>query len=83
MMATALSESIQLAVAPVFLLTAVAGMIGALTHRLARVIDRSRFVQGEYTKGNTLMDERLDRIYGEELINLAKRGRYINLSMIL
>ncbi len=83
MMATALSESIQLAVAPVFLLTAVAGMIGALTHRLARVIDRSRFVQGEYTKGDTLMDERLDRIYGEELINLARRGRYINLSMIL
>lgn len=32
-----LSDSIQLAVAPVFLLTAVAGMIGALTQRLARV----------------------------------------------
>jgi len=41
----ALSESIQLAVAPVFLLTAVAGMIGALTQRLARVIDRSRVLQ--------------------------------------
>ena len=42
-----LSDSIQLAVAPVFLLTAVAGMIGALTQRLARVIDRARVIHKE------------------------------------
>ncbi len=64
-----LSDSIQLAVAPVFLLTAVAGMIGALTHRLARVIDRSRVLHKE------LMDENLKQTirdsYNQELKNIA------------
>jgi hypothetical protein len=75
-----LSDSIQLAVAPVFLLTAVAGMIGALTHRLARVIDRSRVLHKE------LMDESLKHSirdsYNQELKNIATRGRFINVSMI-
>jgi hypothetical protein len=75
-----LSDSIQLAVAPVFLLTAVAGMIGALTHRLARVIDRARVLHKE------LMDENLKQSirdsYNQELKNIATRGRFINVSMI-
>ena len=40
------SHGIQLAVAPVFLLTAVAGMIGAVSNRLARIIDRARLLEG-------------------------------------
>ena len=36
----AVTHGIQLAVAPVFLLTAVSGMIGAVAGRLARIIDR-------------------------------------------
>ena len=75
-----LSDSIQLAVAPVFLLTAVAGMIGALTHRLARVIDRSRVLHKE------MMDENLRQSirdsYNQELKNIATRGRFIKSSMI-
>jgi hypothetical protein len=75
-----LSDSIQLAVAPVFLLTAVAGMIGALTHRLARVIDRARVLHKE------LMDENLKQsirdTYNQELKSIATRGRFINVSMI-
>jgi len=39
-------DGIQLAVAPVFLLTAVAGMIGVVANRLARIIDRARVVEG-------------------------------------
>jgi hypothetical protein len=39
---TSITHSIQLAVAPVFLLTAVAGMIGAVAGRLARIIDWGR-----------------------------------------
>jgi hypothetical protein len=35
------THGIQLAVAPVFLLTAVAGMIGAVAGRLGRIIDRA------------------------------------------
>ena len=38
------THGIQLAVAPVFLLTAVSGMIGAVAGRLARIIDRARFL---------------------------------------
>jgi hypothetical protein len=39
---TAVAHAIQLAVAPVFLLSGVAAMLAVLTNRLARVIDRSR-----------------------------------------
>lgn len=39
---SAVTHSIQLAVAPVFLLTAVAGMIGAVAGRLSRIVDRAR-----------------------------------------
>jgi hypothetical protein len=39
---TAVAHAIQLAVAPVFLLSGVAGLLAVLTNRLARVIDRSR-----------------------------------------
>ena len=41
----AITHGIQLAVAPVFLLTAVSGMIGAVAGRLARIIDRARLVE--------------------------------------
>jgi hypothetical protein len=58
----------------------VAGMIGALTHRLARVIDRARVLHKE------LMDENLKQsirdTYNQELKNIATRGRFINVSMI-
>jgi hypothetical protein len=39
------THGIQLAVAPVFLLTAVAGMIGTVAGRLARIIDRARLLE--------------------------------------
>ena len=41
------THSIQLSVAPVFLLTAVAGMIGAVAGRLARIIDRARALEDQ------------------------------------
>lgn len=41
----AVTHGIQLAVAPVFLLTAVSGMIGAVAGRLGRIIDRARAVE--------------------------------------
>jgi len=42
---SSITHGIQLAVAPVFLLTAVAGMIGAVAGRLGRIIDRARLVE--------------------------------------
>ena len=40
-----ISHVIQLAIAPVFLLTAVATMINAMNTRLGRIVDRRRVVQ--------------------------------------
>ena len=37
-----LARAIQLSVAPVFLLTAIAGLLGVISNRLARVLDRAR-----------------------------------------
>jgi uncharacterized protein DUF2721 len=39
------SHAIQLAIAPVFLLTGIAGLLGVMATRLARVIDRARALQ--------------------------------------
>ncbi len=75
-----LSDSIQLAVAPVFLLTAVAGMIGALTQRLARVIDRARVIHKEMSDASLSVSVR--GAYEDELMSIAKRGRFINVAMI-
>lgn len=77
-----LSESIQLSVAPVFLLTAVAGMISALTQRIARVIDRSRDLQLEITREKDLQQQNiLKAFHEEELFNLSKRANLVNISM--
>lgn len=77
-----LSESIQLSVAPVFLLTAVAGMISALTQRIARVIDRSRDLQLEITKEKDLQQQNFLKVFHEEeLLNLSKRANLVNISM--
>ena len=42
---SAVSQGIQLAIAPVFLLNAVAAMIGAVAGRLARIVDRARQIE--------------------------------------
>jgi uncharacterized membrane protein YcjF (UPF0283 family) len=42
------SHAIQLAIAPVFLLTGFAGMLGVMATRLARVIDRARAVEAAW-----------------------------------
>jgi hypothetical protein len=39
------AEVIQLAVAPVFLLAGIAGLLGVLSTRLARIIDRARVIE--------------------------------------
>ena len=72
---SAITHGIQLAVAPVFLLTAVSGMIGAVAGRLARIIDRARVVE-DRARANT-EPEFLARAYNE-LADLRLRGRLAN-----
>ncbi len=64
---------IQLAIAPVFLLTGVATLLMVLTNRLARIIDRSRVLEDrlEDRHGDRDMDE-LEVLYRRStLINIA------------
>lgn len=72
---SSITHSIQLAVAPVFLLSAVAGMIGAVAGRLARIIDRSRVVEDRATHSQDA--EYLSRAL-LELSYLRTRGRMAN-----
>jgi hypothetical protein len=69
------SHGIQLAVAPVFLLTAVSGMIGAVANRLARIIDRARILE-ERLKG-VLTEADTSSVIGE-LGELRLRGLLAN-----
>jgi hypothetical protein len=71
----AVTHGIQLAVAPVFLLTAVSGMIGAVAGRLARIIDRARLVEDRALESTD--DAFLQRAHAE-LGDLRFRGRLAN-----
>jgi hypothetical protein len=71
----AVTHGIQLAVAPVFFLTAVSGMIGAVAGRLARIIDRARLVED---RAQTSTDEELLKSARTELSELRSRGRLAN-----
>lgn len=72
---SSITHSIQLAVAPVFLLSAVAGMIGAVAGRLARIIDRARVVEDRARQSDDA--EFLERAL-LELGYLRTRGRMAN-----
>ena len=73
--AGAITHGIQLAVAPVFLLTSVSGMIGAVAGRLARVIDRARAIQELARQSD---DPAYQARADAELRELRRRGRLAN-----
>ncbi len=70
-----ITHGIQLAVAPVFLLTAVSGMIAAVAGRLARIIDRARLVEQQVRASR---DDEVVRASLTELATLRTRGRLTN-----
>ena len=72
----AVTHAIQLAVAPVFLLTAVSGMIAATAGRLGRIIDRARFLENKLEAG-TVEETRARKMY-DELQSLRQRGWLVN-----
>jgi hypothetical protein len=70
---------IQLAVAPVFLITGVGSILGVLVNRLARIVDRARRIEERLP--DTPATERAPlRI---ELRRLAKRARLIHWAITL
>jgi len=70
------SHIIQLAIAPVFLLTGVGTKLSVLTSRLARIIDRARVVENLLQTKATVGLE-------EELVELFQRSHLINRAITL
>lgn len=67
-----IAQAIQLAVAPVFLLTGMAAMLGVLTARLGRIVDRGRVLGG--LRGDDTALERRE---------LARRARLVHRAIAL
>ena len=75
----AIAEVIRLAVAPVFLLTAIATMVNAMNTRLVRVVDRRRVTQDRIKDAaGTVQQEPLN----DELRLLIRRSRLIYLAIL-
>jgi hypothetical protein len=79
-----ITHVIQLAVAPVFLLTAIGTLLGVLTNRLGRAVDRSRVLErvvADLTNSGANPPQR-----GEvhaELLRLAQRIRLVYTAIVL
>jgi hypothetical protein len=71
---TAIAHVIQLAVAPVFLVSGVAALLTVLTNRLARIIDRARTLDAAGAAATEVL---------EELSVLTGRAQLINRSISL
>ncbi|MCF8168160.1 MAG: DUF2721 domain-containing protein [Rhodoferax sp.] len=74
------THGIQLAVAPVFLLTAVAGMIGTVAGRLARIIDRARVLEARID--DSPQENPMETEFAE-LRHLRTRGILVNVCITL
>ncbi len=75
----AIAHVIQLAVAPVFLLTGVGAMLGVLTSRLARIIDRARRLEDAHASADAERRQHLE----QDLHALSRRAGLINLAISL
>lgn len=74
-----IAQTIQLALAPVFVLVAVGSIIGTLTQRLGRVVDRSRDLQQAHATTTGLEHDMVVR----EIRTLDRRIVLINQSLRL
>ena len=72
-----IGRAIQLALAPVFLLTGIAAMLGVMTGRLARIIDRGR----QLTEAPDLSTKAMNEPQAIEFASLDRR-RYLASSAI-
>ncbi len=66
-----IAHAIQLAVAPVFLLTGLAGLLGVMATRLSRVIDRARSLEAAWPG----LDAEARSAARRETANLERRRR--------
>jgi Protein of unknown function (DUF2721) len=69
---------IQLAVAPVFMMTAVGAIIAALNMRLGRAVDRRRVLEQELP---AMLDDEIGSAR-DELATIARRIRFVYLAIV-
>jgi hypothetical protein len=74
---SAIAHVIQLAIAPVFLISGMATLLGVLANRLGRIVDRARVLEAQL---ENLDDEKKQRAF-EELTRLSVRARMINFAI--
>lgn len=74
-----IAHAIQLALAPVFLLSGIWVFLGVLTNRLARIVDRARNMEKELRHAEAHAPDRIRN----QLAALARRARYINIAITL
>lgn len=76
---SSLASVIQLAVAPVFLLAGIAGLLSVMSGRLGRIIDRARIVERRVLKLEDGEERSLSQC---ELKTLWRRAAFINWSIV-
>ncbi|HEY3399681.1 MAG TPA: DUF2721 domain-containing protein [Geothrix sp.] len=72
-----ISHVIQLSVAPVFLLTSIGTILGVLSSRLARIVDRARALNERLENAT----EQRTQAIQDEMHTLARRRQLINLAI--
>jgi hypothetical protein len=76
---TSVSHVIQLAVAPVFLLSGVGAILAVLINRLGRIVDRYRFLE----QGKPKAEGEMATIADIEMVILSRRARLIHWAISL
>jgi hypothetical protein len=71
------AHAIQLALAPVFLLTGIAGLLNVMASRLARIIDRGRSLTEQELPQHLQNPE----VFQKELTRLERRRHYASLAI--
>lgn len=71
---SAIAHIIQLAIAPVFLISGVATLLSVLANRLGRIVDRARALEAQLN----ILDEAKKPRAWKELIRLSTRARLVN-----
>ena len=74
-----IQHAIQLAIAPVFLLTGIAGLLGVMANRLARIIDRARDLEQRWAG----LDEKALPAARLEIADLERRRHFASWSINL
>lgn len=74
-----IAHAIQLAVAPVFLLSAVGVTLSVLTNRLGRIIDRGRVLEDRIAAAPGAANDGLHA----QLATLSRRAKLVNLALSL